>query len=246
MLMPATLLVIPCFCERQRLPRFLPGLCEALKDEPGLRIRVVDDGSGPAQQEWLADYVGRLRVEFPILDDAQLNPLNLGKGGAIYLGWDQPRGAHQLAFADADGAVPAEEIHRLLRLAASRPDKAVYAVRTGGGGTKVIRSLHRRIAGSVFRWLVRRFFRFPVPDTQCGFKVVPAAAFAAFRSALQETRFTFDVELTWQLLRNGVGIEAVPINWTESPGSRLGARSAWAMYQSIRSLRRRLGDWRNG
>ena len=89
-------------------------------------------------------------------------------------------------------------------------------------------------------------FRFPVPDTQCGFKTVPAAAFAAIRPALQEMRFTFDVELTWHLLRRGISIDAAPINWTESPGSRLGAGSAWAMYPSLRALRRRLGDWRPG
>ena len=244
--MPATLLVIPCYCERERLPHFLPGLCEALRDEAGLRVRVVDDGSGPEQQQWLADYVDRLRAEFRFLDFAQLNPQNLGKGGAIYSGWDRPGSADLLAFADADGAVPAEEILRLLRQAASQPNGAVYAVRTGGSGTRVNRSFHRRLAGSVFRWLVRCLFRFPVPDTQCGFKVIPAAPFAALRPALQEARFTFDVELTWHLLQRGVAIEAVAINWTESPGSRLGAGSAWNMFRSLLSLRRRLGDWRNG
>ena len=244
--MPATLLVIPCYCERERLPRFLPGLCEALRDEAGLRIRVVDDGSSPDQQAWLVEYVNRLRVEFPLLDAAQLNPVNLGKGGAIYSGWDHPMGAVALAFADADGAVPAEEIARLLCQSGGSPDKALYAVRTGTSGTRVIRRLHRRLAGAVFRWLVRRLFGFPVPDTQCGFKVIPAPPFAAFRPALQEMRFTFDVELTWHLLRRGVAIAAVPINWTESPGSRLGAGSAWTMFQSLRALRHRLGTWRLG
>lgn len=244
--MPSTLLVIPCYNERERLPRFLPGLCGALRTQSSFRIRVVDDGSSPDQQEWLADYVDRLRTDFPALDPAQLNPQNLGKGGAIYSGWDRPEGAEMLAFTDADGAVPAEEITRLLHLVASDPGKAHYAVRTGGSGTKVIRSLHRRVAGGVFRWLVRRMFRFPVPDTQCGFKIIPAAAFATIRPALQETRFTFDVELTWHLLNRGISIEALPINWTESPGSRLGAGSAWAMFRSLRNLRRRLGDWRKG
>ena len=244
--MPATLLVIPCYSERERLPWFLPGLCATLKSQPGVRLRVVDDGSPPDQQEWLSDYVDRLRKEYPMLDPAQTNPRNLGKGGAIYTGWDRPEGAALLAFADADGAVPAEEILRLLQLARRQPDKALYAVRTGGSGTRVIRRPHRRIAGAVFRWLVRRLFRFPLPDTQCGFKVVPAPSYCALRPQLQELRFTFDVELTWHLLHQGVSIEAVPINWTESPGSRLGPGSAWTMFHSLTALRRRLGDWRSG
>ena len=180
-----------------------------------------------------------------MLDPAQLNPVNLGKGGAIYSAWDRPEGAKHLAFTDADGAVPAEEVVRLLGQAVEQPSNAIYAVRTGGSGTRVIRTRHRRLAGAVFRWLVRRMFRFPVPDTQCGCKVIPSAAYAGFRTALQETRFTFDVELTWHLLHRATVIESIPINWTESPGSRLSPGSAWTMFQSLRDLRRRLGDWRN-
>src|SRR5687767_5575305 len=107
--MSATLLVVPCYRERERLPQFLPELCRALRDMPGVRIRVVDDGSGPAQQAWLKAYVDELRREHPQLEPAQLNAVNQGKGGAVYSGWERPAGAEFLAFVDADGAVPAAE-----------------------------------------------------------------------------------------------------------------------------------------
>jgi glycosyltransferase involved in cell wall biosynthesis len=242
--MPGTLIVIPCFQERERLPKFLPALCRELAPLHGVRLRVVDDGSGPGQQEWLVSYVDLLRQEYPFLDPARLNEENHGKGGAVYSGWDLPGDAERLGFVDADGAVPASEVARVLKLAEDAPGKAVFAVRTGQDGTRVTRALHRRVAGGVFRWLVRRFFRFPLPDTQCGFKLVPAAPFAAIRSDLRENHFTFDVELTWHLLHRGVSILPVPIHWTESPGSRLRPGSAWQMYRSIKALRRRLGDWR--
>jgi len=242
--MSATLLVVPCYRERERLPQFLPDLCRALGDRTGLRIRAVDDGSGPEQQAWLAGYVEGLRREFPLLEPAQLNAENVGKGGAVYSGWDLPDGADCLAFVDADGAVPAAEVSRLLTIASGLPDKAVFAVRTSEHGTTVARQFHRRLAGLAFRRLVRGLFHFPVQDTQCGFKLVPASAFAAIRPALREMRFTFDVELTWHLLHREVEIETVPVNWTERPGSHLRAASVWAMYRSLRALRRRLGDWR--
>ena len=241
--MPATLIVIPCFRERERLPKFLPGLCAALQGEPDVRVRVVDDGSGAEEQKWAGAYIEELRTQFPLLDPAQLNAENHGKGGAVYSGWNRPEGAVRLGFVDADGAVPAGEVVRLLQLPASHPDTAVYAVRTGECGTRVVRDWHRRVAGQVFRRIVRHFFHFPLPDTQCGFKLIPATAYHTFKASLQEMRFTFDVELTWHLLHSGVRITPVPINWTESPGSRLRPGSAWAMYQSIRDLRRRLGDW---
>jgi dolichyl-phosphate beta-glucosyltransferase len=242
--MPVTVLVIPCYRERDRLPRFLPDLCREVFALEHVRLRVVDDGSGPEQQAWLAGYVEELRREFPFLDPAQLNAENRGKGGAVYSGWDQAGAVDQLGFVDADGAVPATEVVRILRRAEGLPGRAVFAVRTGQDNTQVTRALHRRIAGSVFRGMVRRLFRFPLQDTQCGCKLVPAADYAAVRQDLRENRFTFDVELTWHLLHRGVTVEAVPIHWTESPGSRLRPGSAWQMYQSIRTLRRRLGDWR--
>lgn len=237
---PFTLLVVPCFRERDRLPSFLPALCNALTAS-GLpvRVRVVDDGSGAEQQAWLENYVRELQSQYPLLDAAQLNPANAGKGGAVYSGWRKAEGADRLAFVDADGAIPPDEVVRLLSIPAAATE-AVYAVRTGENDTVVERTLARGIAGKVFRFLVRRMFRFPVPDTQCGFKIVPAAAWQGISAALRETRFCFDVEMTARLLAAGITIHSVPISWRESPGSRLGAGSAWNMFQSLRQLRKTL------
>lgn len=240
--MPRTLLIIPAFNERARLPAFLPALCGALRGMD-VTVRVVDDGSSPGQQVWLRDYVEELRASWPCLEPAQINGRNAGKGGAVYSGWDRSGGAGLLAFADADGAVPPDEVARVIKEASLRPLAATYAVRTGEAGTRVERALHRRVAGAVFRWLVRRLFHFPVPDTQCGCKAIPAAAYADVRSELREHRFTFDVELTWHLLRQGMEVCALPVHWSERPGSHLRAASVWAMFQSLRELRRRLGEW---
>src|SRR5262245_43479069 len=146
--MPAALLIIPCFQERERLPRFLPALLEAVRDLD-VTVRVVDDGSSPEQQDWLRGYIAELQAAFPRLEAAQINPVNQGKGGTVYSGWDRPDGAMSLAFADADGAVPADEVARLLRQAAARPERAAFAVRTAENGTRVSRALHRRVAGWV-------------------------------------------------------------------------------------------------
>jgi dolichyl-phosphate beta-glucosyltransferase len=89
--------------------------------------------------------------------------------------------------------------------------------------------------------LVKKLFHFPVPDTQCGCKIVPQGAFRKIEPSLQETAFCFDVELTFRLLEAGIQIQSVPINWDESPGTRLGAHSVWAMFCSVLRLHRRLG-----
>jgi dolichyl-phosphate beta-glucosyltransferase len=245
---PRVLLIIPCYRERERLPHFLPDLCAALESaQLPVRVRVVDDGSGAAEAVWLEEYVDDLRRSGrALLDAAQLNHANGGKGSAVYAGWARAEGATLLGFVDADGAVPALEVVRLVQLALAAPEAATFAVRTGENGTRVERTLGRRVAGQVFRWLVRGLFGFPLPDTQCGFKLVPATAWQHFADALSERRFTFDVELVWHLLRRGTPVTAVPIHWTESPGSRLRPVSVLAMVRSLISLRRRLGAWQGG
>ncbi len=242
---PEILLVIPCYRERERLPRFLPRLVETLtRSRLPVQIQVVDDGSGEEHQAWLKLYIGDLSRRFPSLLPPLCAPANQGKGGAVYAGW-RSAGAEYgwLAFVDADGAISPEEIVRLLRSLPKESGKAVYAVRTGGDNTTVRRVFKRKLSGSVFRSLVKKLFGFPVPDTQCGFKIIPRNVFVQIEPTLLETAFCFDVELTYRLLEAGTTIESVPINWEESPGTRLGAQSVGAMLRSVLSLRRRLGAW---
>lgn len=241
-----TLLVIPCLRERARLPLFLPGLLEALFERaPGTDVLVVDDGSGPEEQVWLADYVKSLQAAHPALLPPLLMTENVGKGGAVYAGWAKAEAVHSLlGFVDADGAVPPGEVARLCALVPLQPDHALYAVRTGKEDTRVKRHPARAVAGLFFRLLVKALFRFPIPETQCGCKLVPAAAWREVEAKLTERRFCFDVELTWQLLHQGTPIRAVPVNWQEIAGGQLRAASVLAMVRSLVKLRGQLGPWR--
>ncbi len=242
---PRILLVIPCFRESERLPRFLPRLCEALEAAAlPVEVLIVDDGSGPAEVAALSAFVESLRPRHPLLRAVLPRPVNLGKGAAVYRGWDQARTEDIVAFVDADGAVPAAEVVRVLRLALTpeHVGHALYAVRTGAKGTVVKRHGVRQITGRVFRALVHFFFDIPVPDTQCGCKVVPTRVYQAIKPELREFRFCFDVELTCLLQREGTPIVPVPINWEESPGSRVRPATVREMFLSLLRLRRRFRE----
>jgi dolichyl-phosphate beta-glucosyltransferase len=238
------LLVIPAYRERDRLPRFLPRLCECLtRSRLEVEVRIVDDGSGDDQTNWLKQAVEDLSRRFPLLLPPLLLPKNGGKGQAVYEGWQQNTNqAPWLAFVDADGAVSAEELARVLAIATDSPPTttAVYAVRTGQAHTLVKRDWRRKLSGWCFRLLVQKLFHFPVPDTQCGCKAVRSDAFQRIHNNLPERRFCFDVELTHHLLAQGGKIDCVPINWTESPGSRLGLKSVFLMATSLLRLKRQL------
>lgn len=244
---PEILLVIPCFQERERLPRFLPRLVESLtRSRLPVKILIVDDGSGDDQQAWLKLWVEDLRRRFPLILPPLCNPENQGKGGAVYSGWQTADESFEwLAFVDADGAISPEEVVRVLKTIPETNASAIWAVRTGEQGTLVRRVFKRKLSGSVFRTLVKKLFEFPVPDTQCGFKLVKADQFRKIESNLIERRYCFDIELTFRLLQSGERIESVPINWDESPGSRLGSKSVWSMLTSVISMKRRMGRWQD-
>lgn len=210
-----------------------------------MEVMASDDGSGTEQAEWLLRYCAEVARRYPFVLPPAVQTANTGKGGAIYAGWNSAGDdVTHLAFADADGAVPPDEVARLIGVSMRHPETAVIAVRTGEDETVVIRTPGRRIAGEVFRALVRWLFRFPVPDTQCGCKVIPRTAYAAAAPELRERRFCFDVELIWHLLRAGVPLRPVPIHWSERPGSRMKPSSVWSMFTTLYQIRRRLGDWR--
>ena len=239
--MSRVLLVIPCFKESQRLPGFLGDLCEALRAANlAVDVLAVDDGSGTSEATFLAESIGRLRPVHPFLLKPLLLERNRGKGGAVYAGWDTAGDDHEwLAFVDADGAISAAEVVRGLGSVAETAPEAMFAVRSGEGNTEVRRTRIRRLTGWVFAILVKILFDLPVPDTQCGFKMVPRAWYFEHRAKFIEERFCFDIELAYWLVRAGVKIRVVPISWEEAPGSHLGFSHVTHMFGSLLVLRRR-------
>ena len=242
----AVLLVVPAFRESARLPLFLPYLCEAIEAAEGVppvKILVVDDGSGDEETAAMRKLVDGWRNEHRTLLPMLALPENRGKGGAVYAGWDTaPTGCQWVAFVDADGAVPPAEVVRLFRdLGGNRGAEAVFALRLMDGSHHVQRTRSRKFIGQGFRRLVRMLFALPVPDTQCGFKIVPLAAYEKIRGDLQECRFCFDVELTALLNRAGVPILGVPIDWHESPGGKVRPTTIFEMLAALIRLKRRIG-----
>lgn len=244
-------LVIPAFEEGVRLPPFLQALCEEI-DSRGLDgrcvVMVVDDCSSREEAEAMRVAVDALREKHAFLEPLCRQPKNLGKGGAVYAGWEAAGvSAEWLGFVDADGAINGEETVRLVERALGfsvgegGARRALFAVRRGVGGKVVERSLLRGLLGKLFALLARVFFRLPVDDTQCGLKLVPAKIFEQIRPGLAETGFCFDIELAYRITEAGVGITAEPISWKESAGSKLGVMSVVRMGLRMLCLRWKLG-----
>ena len=234
------LLAIPAYRETSRLPAFLAELLPALRDLPfPVVIQIVDDGSPPLE-------TARLRALLPIGDHGSCTvaPLlaltrNTQKGGAILAAWRAHRRAAWFAFVDADGAIPAAEVRRLLvtALAAGASDRLWFAVRP----LDTARPLLRRLASRIFSTLAASVCSLPVADTQCGLKLISAPAWIAIEPNFLDSGFCFDVELLARLHRARVSLVPFPLRWIERPGGHVHLwRAAPTMVLALLRLRRRL------
>jgi dolichyl-phosphate beta-glucosyltransferase len=246
--MPATVhLVIPCYQESGRIGPFLAELCDVTQALGGVTIRVVEDGSDAAEAARMRAIITPLCAQHPHLLEPLFMPDNLGKGGAVYSGWNLKTTADWLGFVDADGSCSAPEVARLIQLAREQqtPHTALFASRLGQFGRKVHRQWQRRLIGHVFGSLVSALLHIRIHDSQCGLKLVPRSAYQRIAPALRIHGFAFDVELLAALHDSGCPFQEVPISWFEIPGGHVHlvrdsirmARDVWRIRQQ-RSCRR--------
>lgn len=208
--------VIPAYNESARLPATLRSLADFLaRDGRSSEVIVVDDGSlddTSAQVRSLESNDARLRL-------IRL-PQNRGKGYAVRTGIVNASGTRVL-FADADGATPFEELHRLDARLDAGADVAIGSRALHDRSTKVEARLHRRIMGRLFHSVVRLCAVRGISDTQCGFKLFDAAAAHDLFSRMRMSGYSFDVEVLLMAQRSGYRVDEVPVNWSHQPGSKV-------------------------
>ena len=174
------LIAIPCFRESKRLPLFLDALCKELAAAPfKASIVIVDDGSGCPEDAFTRSIVDQFRSKYPtIIAEPVFLKRNLGKGGAVYEGWkisSSNSAPELLCFADADGAVPASEVGRLIEeLLADQFHRwdALFGSRVKLLGAAVDRKAMRHYIGRVFATFVAVLTGIEIYDSQCGLKVI--------------------------------------------------------------------------
>ena len=230
------LLVIPCYYESKRLPRFLLKLCELVEcSNFSIAIQLVDDGSSQDEQKALSDLSQKLNPQYPFLREPLLLEKNLGKGGAVRTAWRKGGNANILAFVDADGAASAEETIRFLGIIEeSATQNGVFiASRDSGAGRDLQRKFSRKIVAKIFNQLIRIRYNIHLSDTQCGLKAIPKEFFQSAKGNMVQDGYAFDLEILLTAKRHGLEVASIPIDWTEVPGSSTNLWHAWTFMKQI-------------
>jgi dolichyl-phosphate beta-glucosyltransferase len=150
---------------------------------------------------------------------------------------------------DADLSVPLADVTAFLRYFEERPDVDVLVGNRQHARSRVTRrqSPLRECMGKVFNRILQSLSLVDLRDTQCGFKAFRRPACRAIFQRQTIDGFAFDVEVLLLAERLGFKVEDRPVEWNNSPESKVNIvadsfrmlRDAWR----IRSLvARKIGE----
>jgi dolichyl-phosphate beta-glucosyltransferase len=209
-------IVIPAFNEEHRLGETLKQDIDYLSQlGPSWEIIVVDDGSYDKTAMIAQDYVNYQERFVRLLR----LPRNRGKGAAVQLGVMNAVGRY-IIIADADNATPIEEVGRFLPEA--KNDEILIGSRyVESASIEKKQSKWRVRIGRAGNLLIRVFLIDGIADTQCGFKLFPAAIAKELFAKQRIDRWGFDMEILSIAQRIGISIREKGVTWRDIPGSRL-------------------------
>ncbi len=210
--------MIPAYNEARRLPGTLAGISEYLAQTgQNAEVIVVDDGSGDGTVERIRRQPGHSLPPKVIAFEA-----NRGKGAAVREGLLAATGRYIL-FMDADHSTPVSEVDKLLKVVRSKNGApVVIGSRYLRPDSIKIRQPWYRVAISRFgNGLIRLVLLPNVKDTQCGFKLFRRDAAREIAGLLRMERFSFDMELLLIAKQLGYDVREVPVDWYDTPGTRL-------------------------
>lgn len=233
---PFLSIVIPAYHEARRLPRALEELAK-FGDGLGFpfEVWIVVERGADETLEIAAAFAAR-QAHFHVVD----NPVQRGKGHAVRTGMLRARG-EVVFYMDADLSVPLREVPAFIEYLRMHPEVDVLIGNRQHAGSRITRaqSWLRRTMGQTFNRILQAVALAPARDTQCGFKAFRRAAAQAIFSRQRLDGFAFDVEVLLLAQRLGYRVADLPVEWINSPESKVRiVRDSLQMLRDAGSVRR--------
>ncbi len=206
--------VVPVFNEEDTLAEAMRTFCDAAVPVP-FEIICVDDGSTDSSLEILNSFADdRITVV--------ASGRNEGKGAALRRGFERASGDYIL-IQDADLEYSPDDWEALLRPVLRGDTEVVYGSRFLGNRTGM--KLHSYLANRFLTLLTKILFGSAITDMETCFKLVRADILRGL--PLNADRFDFEPQVTALLLRRGLRIVEVPIDYQgrdKDAGKKIGFR----------------------
>jgi glycosyltransferase involved in cell wall biosynthesis len=193
--------LMPVFNERATVERAIAGVLEARPSE-SYELLVVDDGSSDGTSEILGD--GSWPDEVRVLHLGR----NGGKGAAIRTALQEARG-RWTTIMDADLEYEPRDIAALLEPLRAGRAEVVYGTRAFKSHSAY--SFWYVVGNRGVTFAANLLYNSWISDMMTGHKALPTELFRSLD--LRERGFAIEAEITARLLRRGVRIYEVPIEY---------------------------------
>ncbi len=206
--MNQTLIIVPTYNERDNLPRMVQKL---LSLPVGVDVLVVDDNS-PDGTGQIADELAAKHPQVQILHRKEKN--GLGRAYIAGFQWALARNYEFIFEMDCDFSHDPDEIPHFLK-AAENADLVLSS--RYKGGVRVLNWPLKRLLLSRFAGIyVSVITGMPFSDPTGGYKCFRRRSLQAIHlEAVKSNGYSFQIELTHRLWREGYRIAEVPITFTE-------------------------------
>jgi glycosyltransferase involved in cell wall biosynthesis len=205
-------IVIPVYNEKATLKKIV-SLVKAVKGIDK-EIILVDDGSTDGSVDILKD----LKKKDPSLK-VYFKEENKGKGHTLRLGFEHSTGDY-IIVQDADLEYDPQEYHKLLRVLEEDSVDVVYGSRFSGN-YEDMSNLHY-FGNKLLTIVTNLFFGVMLTDMETCYKLIPGDF--ARKVDIKSHRFDFEPEITAKILKSGLRIREVPINYkgrTHNEGKKI-------------------------
>ncbi len=234
---PFLSVVIPAYNEQSRLGNTLQAVCDFLKRQAyDWEIIVVDDGSTDETPQ----IVQRAQQNDSRIQLLQDHP-NRGKGRAVRLGMLHAMGKYRL-FMDADNSTSIDHVDHFLPLLQNDAQVVIGSRAVNGAQVLVHQSRWKELLGRLGNRWIQMWTVHGIKDTQAGFKIFTARAATEIFSAARINGWAFDVELLLIARLRDYKIVEHPIDWINSPDSKVMLKSYLEVLKDVVKIR--LNAWR--
>jgi dolichol-phosphate mannosyltransferase len=205
------LIIIPTYNESLNAPLLIERL---FKHIPETSILVIDDGS----PDGTADIVESLQQEYPDLHLLKRSEKS-GLGSAYRAGfaWGLERGYNEMVEMDADMSHRVRDLAKMIEVKKARPETSlIIGSRWMKDGKTENWSKARELLSRTANLYVRFMLGMGVKDSTAGFRIYSADILRKIDlTAIKSEGYSFQIEMTRAVYRNGGSIVEVPITFRE-------------------------------
>ena len=205
-MIPKTLVIIPTYNERENLP----AMAKRVMALPvSVDMLVVDDNS-PDGTGQIADEIAKTEPRFHVLHRAEKN--GLGRAYIAGFKWALERGYELIMEMDGDFSHNPDDVPKFIEAAGKENADCVLGSRYRNGIRVINWPLKRLILSMGAGVYVRVITGMPFSDPTGGFKCFHRRALQSLDlDAVRSNGYSFQIELTHKLWRNGMKVVEVPI-----------------------------------